>query len=199
MSDSLWLYGLQHAGIPCPSPSQTCSNSSWSLMDPSSQWCHPTISSSVVPFSHLQSFPASESFQKSQFFASDGQIIGVSALTSVLPKNIQDWFPLGWWLVGSPCCPRNSQESSPTPQFKRINSSALSFLNGPTLIPYETTGKAIALTRWTFVGRVMSLLFNMLSQFSSVQSLSHVWFFATPWTAACHSFFLHLYFFLSSC
>ena len=96
VSDSLWLYGLQHAGIPCPSPSQTCSNSSWSLMDPSSQWCHPTISSSVVSFSScLQSFPASGSFPMSQFFASGGQIIGVSALTSVLPMNIQDWFPLG--------------------------------------------------------------------------------------------------------
>ena len=63
---------------------------------PLSRWCHPTISSSVIPFSHLQSFPASGSFQMSQFFASSGQSIGVSASASVLPMNIQDWFPLGW-------------------------------------------------------------------------------------------------------
>ena len=70
---------------------------SWSLLKlMSSQWCHPTISSSFIPFFHLQSFPASGSFQMSQFFASGGQRIGVSASASVLPMNIQDWFPLGW-------------------------------------------------------------------------------------------------------
>ena len=92
VSDSLQLHGLQHARLPCPSPSpRTCSNSC-----PSSQWWHPTISSSVVPFSScLQSFPASGSFQMSQLFASGGQSIRVSASTSVLPRNIQDWFPLG--------------------------------------------------------------------------------------------------------
>ena len=85
--------GLQHPRLPCPSPTpKACSNSR-----PSSWWCHPTISSSVVPFSScLQSFPASGSFPVSQFFASGGQSIGVSASTSVLPMNIQDWFPLGW-------------------------------------------------------------------------------------------------------
>ena len=79
-----------------------------------------------------QSFPASGSFPMSQFLASGGQSIGVSASTSVLPMNIQDWFPLGWtgWIS---CSPRDSQESSPTPQFKSINSSALSFLYSPTL------------------------------------------------------------------
>ena len=84
---------LQHARPSCPSPAPgACSNSC-----PSSQWCHPTISYSVVPFSScLQSFPASGSFQMSQLFASGGQTIGVSASTSVLPMNIQDWFPLGW-------------------------------------------------------------------------------------------------------
>ena len=88
---------------------------------------------SVVPFSsHLQSFPALWSFQMSQFFSSGGQSIGVSASASVLPINSQDWSPLGW-LVGSPCSPRDSQESSPTLQFKSINSSALSFLYSPTL------------------------------------------------------------------
>ena len=76
--------------------------------------------------------------------------------------NIQDWFLLGWtgW---SPCCPRDSQESSPTPQFKSCNSSALSFLYSPLSHPYMTTGKTLALTRQTFVGKVISLLFNTLS------------------------------------
>ena len=93
MSDSLWPHGLQHARLPCLSPiPRVCSTSC-----PLSQWCHPTISSSVVPFTFcLQSFPASGSFQMSQFFASGGQSIGVSASASVLPMNIQDWFPLGW-------------------------------------------------------------------------------------------------------
>ena len=89
---------------------------------PSSQWCHPALSSSVVPFSSCpQSLPASESFPMSQLFASGGQSIGVSASTSVLPMNTHEWSNLGWtgW---SPCSPRDSQESSPTPQFKSINS-----------------------------------------------------------------------------
>ena len=87
----------------------------------------------VVPLSsRLQSFPASGSFQMSQLFASGSQSIGVSASASVLPMNIQDWVPLGW-MVGSPCNSRDSQESSPTPQFKSINSSALSLLYGLTL------------------------------------------------------------------
>ena len=93
-SSSLWPRGLQHTRPPCPSPPTpgVYSNSS-----PLIQWCHPTISSSVIPFSSCpQSLPASGSFQMSQFLASDGQSIGVSASTSVLPMNIQDWFPLGW-------------------------------------------------------------------------------------------------------
>ena len=123
------IHGLQHARLPCPSPTpRACPNSC-----PLSQWCHPPISSSVILFSScLQSFPASGSFPFSQFFASGGQSIGVSASTSVLPMNIQDWLPLGW-MVGSPCSPGDSQESSPTPQFKSINSSALTFLYSPTL------------------------------------------------------------------
>ena len=84
--------GLQHARPPCPSPTPGVYSNSCPL----SRWCHPTISSSVVPFSRLQSFPASGSFPISQFFASGGQSIGVSASTSVLPMNIQDWSPLGW-------------------------------------------------------------------------------------------------------
>ena len=92
MSESLWPHGLQHARLPCPSPTPgACSNSC-----PLSQWCHPSISSSVIPFFCLQSFPASGSFAMSQFFTSGGQSIGVSASASVLPMNIQDWFPLGW-------------------------------------------------------------------------------------------------------
>jgi len=93
VSDSLRPYGLQHTRLPCLSPApRACSNSC-----PLSRWCHPTISSSVVPLSScLQSFPASGSFPVSQFFPSGGQSIGVSASASVLPMNIQDWIPLGW-------------------------------------------------------------------------------------------------------
>ena len=126
VSDSLQPHGLQHTRLPCPSPIP----GAYSNSHPLSRWCHPTISSSVIPFfsSCLQSFPASGSFQMSQFFASGGQSIVVSASASVLTMNIQDWFPLG-----SPCSPRGSQESSPTPQFKSINSLALSLLHSPTL------------------------------------------------------------------
>ena len=108
---------------------------SWSIVKLMSieSGCDPAISSSVVPFySHLRSFPASWSFQMSQFFTSGGQSTRVLASKSVLPMNLLDWFPLGWtgWIS---LCPRDSQESSPTPQFKRINSSVLSFLYSPTL------------------------------------------------------------------
>ena len=91
MSHSLQPHGLQHTRLHCPLAPKVCSNSC-----PLSQWCHPSISSSAIPFSScLQSFPASGSFLMSQFFASSGQSIGVYALASVLPMNIQDWFPLG--------------------------------------------------------------------------------------------------------
>ena len=93
VSNSLWLHGLQQVKPPCLSPTPGVYSNSCPL----SWWCHPTISSSVVPFSsHLQSCPASGSFQMSQFFTSGGQSIGVSTSASVLPMNIQDWFPLGW-------------------------------------------------------------------------------------------------------
>ena len=93
VSNSLQPHGRQHTRLPCPSPTP----GAYSNSCPSSRWCHPTISSSVIPFSSCpQSFPASGSFQMSQLFASDGQSIGVSASTSVLPMNIQDWSPLGW-------------------------------------------------------------------------------------------------------
>ena len=93
MSNSLWPHGLRYTRLPCPSltPRPYSNSCPWS------RWCHPTISSSVVPFSsRLQSFPASESFPMSQFFTSGGQSIGVWASTSVLPINTQDWSPLGW-------------------------------------------------------------------------------------------------------
>ena len=93
MSNSLQHHGLQHARPPYPSPTPGVCSNSCAL----SRWCHPTISSSVIPFSsYLQSFPESGSFQMSQFFPSGAQSIGVSASASVLPMNIQEWFPLGW-------------------------------------------------------------------------------------------------------
>ena len=115
--------------LPCPSPAPRVYSNSCPL----NRWCHPTISSSVIPFSsHLQSFQASGSFPMSPFLTSGGQRIGVSASASVLPMNIQDWFPLGWtgWISLQS---RDSQGSFPTPQFKSIKSSALSFLYSPTL------------------------------------------------------------------
>ena len=117
------------ASLPCPSPTpRACSNSC-----PLSHWCHPTISSSVIPFSScLQSFPASPSFPMSQFFTSRDRSIGASASAAVLPMHIQDWFPLG--LTGLISLQsKDSQESSPTPHFKSIKSLALSFLYDPTL------------------------------------------------------------------
>ena len=120
MSDSSWPHGLQHTRPPCPSPTPRVYPNSCPL----SWWYHPTISSSVIPFSSwFQSFPASGSFLMSQLFAWSGQSIGTSASASVLPMNIQDWFPLGL-TVWSPSCPRDSQESSPMPQFKSIKFSA---------------------------------------------------------------------------
>ena len=116
-------------GFTCPSPYPRVYSNSCSL----SQWFHPTILSSVIPFSsRLQSFPASGSFPMSQFFASGGQNIGISASSSVLPRNIQVDF-LQDCLVLSPCSSRDSQESSPKPQFKSINSLTLRLLYDPTL------------------------------------------------------------------
>ena len=128
MSDSAtsWTAARQ-ASLSIPSPGAYLNSC------PLSQWCHSVISSSVIPFSsHLQSFPASWSFLVSQFHASGGQSIGVSASASVLPKNIQDWFPLGWagWIsLQSKRFPRVFS----TPQFKSINFSVLSFLYNPAL------------------------------------------------------------------
>ena len=126
---TLWdPHELQHAKLPCPSPIPRAYSNSCSL----SRWFHPTILSSVIPFSsRLQSFPASGSFPVSQFFASGGQNIGISASASVLPMNIHIDF-LQDCLVWSPCSPRDSHESSPKPQFKNINSAVL-FPYSPTL------------------------------------------------------------------
>ena len=128
VSNSLRPHGLQHARLPCPSPSPgTCSNSC-----PLSQWCHPTIFSSVVPFSScLQSFPASGSFLLSWLFTSGGQSIGASVSASVLLMNIKDWFPLG--LTALILQSKGLSRVFSTSQFKSINSSALSLLYGTTL------------------------------------------------------------------
>ena len=127
MSNYLQPHGLQHTRPPCPSPTPRVYSNSCPL----SQRCHPAISSSVVPFSNLQSFLASGSFQMSQFFASGGQSVEVSASASVLPKNIQDLFLFGW--TGWISLHQGTLKSFPTPQFKSIISLALSFLYNPTL------------------------------------------------------------------
>ena len=129
MSDSLWPHSLQHSRLPCPSPTPGAHSKSCQL----SRWCHPTISSSVVPFSScLQSFPSSGSFLRSQFFASDVRSTRVSASAQSFQWIFRTDF-LQDRLVWSPCCPRDSQESSPAPQFKGVNSSVLSLLYGPVL------------------------------------------------------------------
>ena len=163
VSDSLWRHGLQHARLPCPSPTPGACSSSYPL----SQWCHSTIPSSVIPFSScLQSFPGSGSFPMSQYLASGGQIIGASA--SVLPKLQHqsysglisfrfDWFDL--------LAVQGTLKS--LPQHHSSKTSILwhsTFFMVPLSHPYMTTGKTTVLTRWTSVGKVISLLFNMLSR-----------------------------------
>ena len=136
-----------------------CSNSC-----PSSWWCHPIISSSVVPFSCLQSCPESRSFPMSQFLASGGQSIGVSASASVLSMNIQDWFPLGLagWILQSKGLSRLF--SNNTVQKHQFFHAQLSLWSNSHRYVNVTTEETIALTRRTFDGKVMSLLFNMLSR-----------------------------------
>ena len=129
VSDSLWPHESQHARPPCPSPTPGV----YSNPCPLSQWCHPASSSSVVPSSSCpQSFPASASFPVSQLLAWGGQSIGVSASTSVLPMNTQDWSPLRWTGWISLQSKGLSRVFSNT-KFKSINSLALSFLHSPTL------------------------------------------------------------------
>ena len=153
MSDSLQPHGLQYDMLPCRSPSpRACSNSC-----PLSLWCHPTISSSVTAFSCCsQSLLASGSFPLSQFFASGSQSTGVSASASVLPMNIQDWFPLGWTDL-IPLLSKGLRFFSSTmisKVFKILQCSASLMVQLSR--PYITTGKTTTLTIWTFVGKVMS-------------------------------------------
>ena len=162
MSDSLWPHRLWHTRLPCPSSSLgACSNSC-----PLSRWCHPTISSAVTPFSScLQSFPASGSFLMNLLFASCGSTIETSASASVLLENIQDWFPLGlidWFDL---LAAQGSLKS--LLQHHCWKASILwhsAFLMVQLSHVYMTTGKTIALTRQTFVGKVISLFFNVLSR-----------------------------------
>ena len=151
-------HGLQQARHPCPSPTLRVYSNSCTL----SRWSHATTSSSVIPFSSCpQSFLASGSFPTSRFLTSGGRGTGVSA--SVLPMNIQDWFPLGWtgWI---------SFLSKGLKNLFQHHSSKVSILWCSAFFivqlshPHITTGKTIALTRWTFTGHGMSLLFNMLSR-----------------------------------
>jgi len=125
MADSLWPQGLQHTRLPYPSTTPRAYSNSCPL----SQWCHPTVSSSVITFSScLQSFPASGSFLSCQFFASGGESIGASALPSVLPMNTHDWFPLGLIDLIS-----LQSKGLSAPRFKSISSLVLRFLYGLTL------------------------------------------------------------------
>ena len=128
---------------------------------------HP-LSSPSLPAFNLP--PTSGSFPVSQLFASDGRNTGASTSASVLPMNIQGF--LYDWLVWSPCSPRNSQESSPASSFESINFSALSILYDPILTSVHDYWKTIALTIWTFVGKGMSLLFNMLSRFVTEKAMA---------------------------
>ena len=195
VSDSLWPHGLHQARLPCPSPSLgTCSNSC--LL---SQWYHPTILSSVVPFpSCLQSFPPSRSFLISQLFSSDGQSIGTSALASVLLMNIQDWFPLG--LTGL----ISLQSKGLSRVFSNhVSSKARIFWCSAVFMvqlshPYMTTEKTIALTRQTFVSKVMSLLFNsaiLLNYYYSIQTFIY---YISIYRIFCLSVFSKMLFFLFS-
>ena len=153
VSDSLQPQGLQHARLPCPSPVPgPCSNSC-----PLSQWCHPTIVSSVIPFSCF-------------LFSNESALhIVAKVLELQLQHQSFQWVFrvdfLSGWLVWSPCCPRDSQESSPVPQFESINSQCSAFFMVQLSHPFMTTGKAIAWTIWTFVDKGMPLLLNTLSRF----------------------------------
>ena len=161
VSYSLQPRGLQHARLLRLSPGPVaCSNSC-----PSSRWCHPTISSSVNPFSScLQPCPESGSFPISQSFASGGQSIGVLASASVFPMNIQDWVPLRLTgLISLQSKGLSRVFSNTTVQKHQFHTTQLSLRSNSH--PYMITGKTIALTRLTFVSKVISLLSNMLSRF----------------------------------
>ena len=161
MSDSLQPHELQHARPPYPSSTTGV----YPNPSPLSRWCHPTISSSVVPFSFCpQSFPASGSFQMSQLFSWGGQSIGVSASASVLPMNTQDWSLLGWTGWISLQSKGLSRVFSNTTVQKHQFFSAQLFSQSNSHIHTWPLEKTIALTRQTFVGKVIPLLFSMLSR-----------------------------------
>ena len=149
VSDSLWPHGLQHARLPCPPlPAGVCSNSC-----PLSWRCHPTIIYSAIPYSfYLQSSPALRSFPKSRLFPASGRSIGASTSASVLPMNIQDWFPLG--LLACLLAVQGTLKSLLQHHSSKASilwcSAFFMFQLSP---PYITTGKAIALTIWTFVDK----------------------------------------------
>ena len=158
----LWPHETQHARPPCLSPTPGV----YPNPCPLSRWCHLTISSSVIPFSsHLRSFPASGSFLMSQFFVSGGQVLELQLQHQSFQWIFKTDF-LSDWLVGSPCCPRDSQESFPHHSSKASILQCSDFFIFQLSHPYMTTGKTIALTRWIFFSKVMPLLFNMLSRFS---------------------------------
>ena len=139
--DSLWPHEPQHHRPPCPSPTPGVYTNSCPL----NQWCNPTISFSVIPFSsHLQSLPASGSFQMSQFFASGGKRIGVSATASALPMNIQDRFPL--WYIGwiSLQCKRLSRVFSNT-KVQRSQFVGINFVYSPNITSIHDYGKSNSL------------------------------------------------------
>ena len=155
MSDCLPPRESQHASPPCLSPTPRVHSNSCPL----SHWCHPAISSSVEPFSSFpQSLPASESFPMSQLFTWGGQSIGVSASASFLPKNTQDWSPLGWTGWISLQSKGLSRVFSNTTEQKHQFFGAQLSSQSNFSYPHMTTGKGIALTRRTFVGKVISLL-----------------------------------------
>ena len=161
VSDSLWPHGLQHARVPCPSATPGIHPNSCPL----SRWCHPTISSSVTPFSPCpQSFPASGCFPMSQLFASGSQSIGVSA-SSYSPSSEHSGlisFRMNWLDLLAVQGTLKSLLQHPASKASILWCSA--FFIVQLSYPCMTTGKTIALTRQTFVGKVMSLLFNMLSR-----------------------------------
>ena len=161
MRVSLWPSGLQHARLPCPSPTPRAYSNSC----PSSQWCHPTMSSSVVPFSsHLQSFLASGSFPVSQFFASDGHWSFSFNISPSKEYSRLIYFRMDW-------LDHLAVQGTLKSLFQHHSSKASIFWHSSFFIvqfshAYMTTGKTIAMTFiiWTFIGKVMSLLFNMLSR-----------------------------------
>ena len=183
MSNYLQLHGLKDARLPCPSPiSGTCSNSC-SL----SRWCHPAISSSVVPFSScLQSFPPSGYFLVSQFFTSGGQSTRISA-SAISPSNEYSGLISFWMDKLNLLAVQGTLKSILQYQFKSINSLALSFFIVQLSHPYMTTGETVVLIKWTFVGKLMYLLFFQGARVFSLHGFSHLCSdFGAP--KICHCF-----------